>query len=117
MTTLSAVIASGALSAIPVAGIAGRIYFATDTKHTFRDNGATWDDVTSSAILGSVALAPGAGGNFTVAHGLPAAPSHVAFQKTSGGDFWFQTPTAFDATNLYLVASDADVTGVAICFA
>jgi hypothetical protein len=111
------VIASGAYSAIPAAGIAGRIYFATDTKHTFRDNGVSWDDVTSSAILGSVALAPGAGGNFTVAHGLPAAPSHVSIAMTSGGGIWFQSPTMFDATNLYLVASDAGITGVAICFA
>jgi hypothetical protein len=63
-----------------------------------------------------VALAPSATGNFTVAHGLSAAPSAVLIVMTCGGSIWLQTPTGFDATNLYLVASDADLTGNAILF-
>jgi hypothetical protein len=50
LTTLSVVIAEGTLSARPAASIVGRLYFATDTKHTYRDNGATWDDVTPGLI-------------------------------------------------------------------
>jgi hypothetical protein len=30
---------------------------------------------------------------------------------TSGGAIWFQTPTSYDGVNLYLVASDAGLTG------
>lgn len=60
-----------------------------------------------------IALAPGAGGNFTVAHGLGVIPRYVLLQLTSGGAIWFQSPTRYDATNLYLVASDAGVTGFA----
>jgi hypothetical protein len=61
-----------------------------------------------------VALAPLAAGAFTVDHGLAAAPSAVLIQMTAGGQIWFQTPM-YDATNLYLVASDAGLTGNAIC--
>jgi hypothetical protein len=32
---------------------------------------------------------------------------------TSGGAIWYQMPTKFDATNLYLVASDGGITGIA----
>lgn len=59
-----------------------------------------------------IALAPGAPGTFTVAHGLGVIPRVVLIQMTSGGTIWFQS-TRYDATNLYLVASDAGVTGVA----
>jgi hypothetical protein len=30
---------------------------------------------------------------------------------TSGGAIWFQTPTSYDGTKIYFVASDAAVTG------
>lgn len=75
--------------------------------------------ITGTAVCFTVApdatlpLAPGAPGNFTVAHGLTAAPALVLVQMTSGGEIWFQVPTAWDATNIYLDASDAGVTGVA----
>lgn len=55
-------------------------------------------------------------GNFTLAHNLGIVPSTVIFEFTDGGTVWFQTQR-FDAENLYLVASDTGVTGVAIIFA
>ena len=64
-----------------------------------------------------IALAPGSPGNFTVAHGLTTTPSSVMIQMTSGGAIWFQSATRYDATNLYLVASDSGITGYAEVFA
>jgi len=55
-------------------------------------------------------------GNFTLPHNLGVVPGTVIFEFTSGGVVWFQT-VRFDATNLYLVASDAGITGYAIVYA
>jgi hypothetical protein len=60
----------------------------------------------------SVVLAPTEPGNFTVAHGLSGTPAAVTIEMTSGGQIWFQTER-YDATNLYLVASDSGLTGFA----
>jgi hypothetical protein len=70
---------------------------------------------TAVAVVVEIALAPGAPGNFTVAHGLPAAPAFVLIQMDSGGDIYFQT-ARYDATNLYLTASDAGIVGKAQCW-
>lgn len=43
---LSAVIAAGVIGSRPVAGTAGRLYYATDTDRIARDTGAGWDDLT-----------------------------------------------------------------------
>jgi hypothetical protein len=72
--------------------------------------------VSSSLAIAQVALTPSAPGNFTVAHGLGVIPTSAAVQMTSGGQMWFQTPTRFDTTNLYLVASDSAITGNAVLF-
>lgn len=71
---------------------------------------------TSSLAVTEVALAPSVPGNFTVAHGLGVTPASAAIQMDSGGQIWFQSPTRFDATNLYLVASDGSITGRAVLF-
>jgi hypothetical protein len=71
---------------------------------------------SSALAVTEVALAPSAPGNFTVAHGLSVTPTSAAIQMKSGGQIWFQTPTRFDSTNLYLVASDAGITGNAVLF-
>ena len=70
--------------------------------------------IQASKLFGALSLAPGAAGNFTVQHFLGRAPVGVALRMTSGGAIWFQNPTDLDATNLYLVASDAGVTGKAV---
>jgi hypothetical protein len=55
-------------------------------------------------------------GSFTLAHNLGMIPNTVIFEFTSGGAVWFQ-PARFDDTNLYLEASDSDVSGFAIVYA
>ena len=52
-------------------------------------------------------------GNFTVAHGLGSIPASVVIVITTGGAVWFQT-VRYDATNVYLVASDTGLTGYVI---
>lgn len=65
-------------------------------------------------VVTKIALSPGSGGPFTVAHGLGTSPTFVLIQMTSSGAIWLNTsPLRFDATNLYLVASDGGITGVA----
>ncbi len=66
------------------------------------------------AVFEIPVLSPYAG-NFTVAHGLTSTPTFVIVQMNSGGNIWLQTP-GFDGTNLYLTASDAGVSGIAVCF-
>jgi hypothetical protein len=56
-------------------------------------------------------------GPFTLPHNLGVLPGSVIFEFTSGGVVWFQTPTRYDSENLYLIASDAGVTGYAIVYA
>jgi hypothetical protein len=71
---------------------------------------------SSALTIAEVALAPSSPNNFTVAHGLGVTPTSAAIQMKSGGQIWFQSPTRFDATNLYLVASDGGVTANAVLF-
>jgi hypothetical protein len=68
----------------------------------------------ATPLFGTVSVAPSVPGNFTVAHILGRVPVCAIIQMTSGGAIWFQTPTSYDGTNLYLVASDAGVTGKVI---
>ena len=49
-------------------------------------------------------------GNFTVKHGAGCKPALVHPVMTSGGNFWFQTPTQWDEKNVYLVSSGQGVT-------
>jgi hypothetical protein len=68
--------------------------------------------ITTSEFT-QVILAPPVGGPFTMAHGLGVVPEVVVIRMTSGGAIWLQSPVGFDATNLYLVASDPGISGVA----
>ena len=54
MSTLASVIEYGAESAIPSASIPGRIYYTNDTFQIFRDNGASWDNVTPSTDAATI---------------------------------------------------------------
>ena len=68
----------------------------------------------ATSIFGAVSVAPSGPGNVTVPHRLGRAPLCAIIQMTSGGAIWFQAPTSYDGTNLYLVASASNVTGKVI---
>ena len=53
---LSIVILLNVAGSRPAAGVAGRLFFASDTLKVYRDNGAAWDDVTPAAALASQIL-------------------------------------------------------------
>jgi hypothetical protein len=77
--------------------------------------GTAWLTFPKALLPNPVNLFPSNPGSFTVAHGLPTAPLAVDIEMSSGGQIWFQS-IGYDATNLYLVASDSGVTGVAMCW-
>jgi hypothetical protein len=55
-------------------------------------------------------------GLLTVPHGLLASPSRINIFMLSGGQIIAQTP-AFDATNVYLDASDTGLTALISVYA
>lgn len=68
--------------------------------------------VQATKIYGLVDVpATAAPGNITIQHYFGHAPKGAAIQMTAAGVIWFQSPTLWDAANLYLVASDAGLTG------
>jgi hypothetical protein len=87
-------------------GASGDAYLGsvtTDTTHVTAVTNAT-------KIYSQLSAAPGTSGSFSLQHYLGRAPIGAVIQMTSGGAIWFQSPTMYDGTNLYLVASDAGVT-------
>lgn len=61
----------------------GRLYFASDTGHVFRDNGATWDDVTPAGGIGgtlATTQVPYGASSNTV-----AGNSHLIYNVAGGG--------------------------------
>jgi hypothetical protein len=51
MTKLQDVHGYGLLADRPTAGLAGRIYFASDESILYRDNGTTWDEMGASSPI------------------------------------------------------------------
>lgn len=66
--------------------------------------------VQATTIYGMVSVAPPNPGNFSVPHLLGRAPVGALVLMTSSGAIWFQSAPLFDATNLYLVASQGGIT-------
>ena len=64
----------------------------------------------ATRIYGMVDLTAPAAGAFSVPHYLGRTPVGAAIYMTSAGAIWFQVATRFDAANLYLVASGANLT-------
>lgn len=91
---------------------AGWLVWNTALTEYQQFNGTAWVPLQTPALTLQVALAPSSPGNFTVAQSLGSVPSAVTIEMTSGGQIWFQS-TRYDASNLYLVASDAGLTGYA----
>lgn len=50
MAKLDDVIQRDTFANRPAAGVAGRLFYATDTKRTYRDNGAAWDEYDQDAF-------------------------------------------------------------------
>jgi hypothetical protein len=88
------------------ASVSGDAYLGEVTTNATAVTGV----VPATKLYGQVSVAPSAPGNFSIAHRLGRAPKSVLIQMTSGGAIWFQPSALFDATNLYLVASAAEVT-------
>jgi len=65
----------------------------------------------ATKLYGWLAVTAPTEGPFSVNHKLGRTPLGALLCPTSGGALWFQSPTMFDSTSLYLVASDAGVTG------
>jgi hypothetical protein len=75
----------------------------TDPTHVTAVTNAT-------KIYGRLAVTASAAGNFSVVHKLGRAPQGAMIYMTSGGALWFQAGIMFDASNLYLTASDVGIT-------
>jgi len=75
----------------------------TDPTHVTAVTNAT-------KVYGRLAVTASAPGNFSLAHNLGRIPLGATVYMTSSGEFWFQPVTLFDATHLYLVASDVGIT-------
>ena len=72
--------------------------------------GAVTAVVNATKVFGQVDIASSSFGNFTVQHYLGRTPKGALIQMTLGGQIYFQTPTMYDGTNLYLVGSDSGLT-------
>ena len=75
----------------------------TDATHVTAVTNAT-------KVYGRLAVTAAAAGNFSFVHNLGRSPVGAMIYMTSGGALWFQSSTLFDATNLYLTASDVGIT-------
>jgi hypothetical protein len=66
--------------------------------------------VNATRLFSRISVTAPAAGNFSVTHSLGRVPLGALIYLTSGGALWFQSPTMFDATNLFLIASAAGLT-------
>jgi hypothetical protein len=118
MATLASVLIKDIFANRPAAGVDGRMFFSTDTRQIFRDNGAGWDLVFSSSTpavsLNAVAPADPGPYVFSMAHGLAEVPSRISILMTSPGGIWQQA--APDATHVYLAASGGGITALIFVF-
>ena len=114
MSTLASVIIRDVIANLPAAGIPGRLFFASDTGAALRDNGTSWDavttspgtltteDVTFSGTSGTLAHAPTAllglyrnGSMMSVTSGAPAIQKYsitgaaVTLTTAAGTGDWF----------------------------
>ncbi|WP_413943027.1 hypothetical protein [Bdellovibrio sp. HCB-162] len=108
---------SGANTSKPAAGTAGRIYFATDTKEIYRDDGTSWirlatESGTSTATINSVIAGTGlSGGGSSGAVTLNLANTAVT-AGTYGSATQVGTFTV-DVQGRLTAASNVTISGVA----
>lgn len=65
--------------------------------------------VSATRLYGLIPITSSAAG-FSAAHNLGRTPLGALIYMTSPGAIWFQWPTMFDGTKIYLVGSDAGLT-------
>ena len=107
---------SGLDASLPSAGTAGRIYFATDTKKIYRDNGVSWDVLSSAAGSGgtvtSVATGTGLSGGPVTGTGTISLASTAVTAASYGSAS--QVPTfTVNAQGQLTAASNVTITGTA----
>lgn len=90
-----------------IAAVVGDAYLGQVTTNTT----AVTSVVPATKLYGQVSVTASAPGNFSAPHRLGRTPAGAIIYMTSGGAIWFQSPTLYDETNLYLVASAAEITG------
>jgi hypothetical protein len=116
----SSLIGRGVAASRPAAGVAGRLYFSTDTEVLERDNGTTWDDVSAGGggtgiaetlidakgdlIVGSAAdtaarLAVGTNGYVLKANSAQATGLEWAAESGGGGTVAFSGARVYRSTN------------------
>lgn len=117
---LSGIIGRGLASARPTAGIAGRLYYATDTSTLSRDNGTSWDTLPTGSALAveEVDASPtdAAITKIVFPNGTLSIVGHVATYTPSGGALTIKNEgttlgSGTDATTLDFIGSGVDATG------
>lgn len=93
--------------------LAGSDTGVTATVRVYTLNTSNLNFNVPAQTLGVESTEPG---NFSVAHALGAVPSLLELLPTSAGAIWTQD-SAYDATHVYLTASDASVTATLTLFA
>jgi hypothetical protein len=92
------------LTGLPAAS--GDAFLGTVTTDSTRVTATT----NSTKLYGLIQVTAPAAGSFSLPHNLGRTPCGTLLYPTCGGVLWFQLPTIFDMTYLYLVASEVGIT-------
>jgi hypothetical protein len=80
MSTLQSVVTRDIFANRPAAGISGRLFFASDTGNSYRDNGTGWDAIATAGSGGGGSAAP----NTLAQEGVAMPSTPAAAQLTLG---------------------------------
>jgi len=86
----------------PAAGVAGRLFFASDTFRVYRDGGATWADVTPGGTVRVYSATIAAQTSVAIIHGLATLNVIVQVFDAGGIQTGPESCTIMDANNLQL---------------
>lgn len=103
MSTLASVIERDVIANRPAAGIAGRVFFSSDESKTYRDNGASWDNVSDAGTgTAKYTTSWSALTSVTVTHGRGTTAVLVQVFDASGVLTQPETLTITDANTVTL---------------
>ena len=104
----------------PAAGIVGRIFIATDTKVTYRDNGSSWDLIGASGSGGATSISGDATGSISGSN-IPATVVGIrgaavpalsnGFLKNTGGVWGYDNSIYITGNQPINWTSSGDVSG------